>query len=188
MLEPFQVAFLLFAFFAVLPVFPPISSACICALISLELSAICLEQPFGRCHCPFPPWNAIRRPTTTPQTQFATAMAAQKRITKVCQPHISLTEPILTLFQELGELTASPPSGVTVGLTDEANLFEWNVTMDGPGGSPYAVSLPSLFLRHATNIFPGRCLQSQTRIAPRLSIQATNRTLHDQDVPPKHLE
>lgn len=123
--------------------FTLVSPVSISVLISLELSAFCLALPFTHCHFAFPPGKGIRRPSTTPQTQPAKAMAAQKRITKVCQLHISSTEPILTLFQELGELTASPPSGVTVGLTDEANLFEWNVTMDGPTSSPYAVSLPS---------------------------------------------
>lgn len=34
---------------------------------------------------------------------------------------------------------ASPPAGITVALADEANLFEWKVTMEGPAGSPYAV-------------------------------------------------
>lgn len=41
--------------------------------------------------------------------------------------------------QELGELTTSPPSGVTVELKDESNLHIWKVGMDGPSGSPYAV-------------------------------------------------
>ncbi|OAL24444.1 hypothetical protein AYO20_10670 [Fonsecaea nubica] len=50
-------------------------------------------------------------------------MTSQKRITK-----------------ELGELTTSPPAGITVALADEANLFEWKVTMEGPAGSPYATS------------------------------------------------
>ena len=66
-------------------------------------------------------------------------MAAQKRVSKVSQ--VQLTSNSLTSLEELGELTNSPPSGVTVGLTDEANLFEWNVTMEGPAGSPYAVGL-----------------------------------------------
>ncbi|KAL2436303.1 Ubiquitin-conjugating enzyme E2 14 [Exophiala dermatitidis] len=48
-------------------------------------------------------------------------MASQKRITK-----------------ELAELTSSPPQGITVALADEANLYQWKVTMEGPAGSPYA--------------------------------------------------
>lgn len=34
----------------------------------------------------------------------------------------------------------SPPAGITVALADESNLFQWKVTMEGPAGSPYAVS------------------------------------------------
>ncbi|KIW53358.1 hypothetical protein PV05_08938 [Exophiala xenobiotica] len=48
-------------------------------------------------------------------------MSSQKRITK-----------------ELGELTTSPPAGISVALADESNLFQWKVTMEGPAGSPYA--------------------------------------------------
>ncbi|OAP59229.1 hypothetical protein AYL99_06527 [Fonsecaea erecta] len=56
-------------------------------------------------------------------------MSAHKRITK-----------------ELGELTTSPPAGITVALADEANLFQWKVTMEGPAGSPYAGHLFNLSL------------------------------------------
>ncbi len=44
------------------------------------------------------------------------------------------------LFQELSELTSSPPAGITVSLADESDLFKWKVTMEGPADSPYAVS------------------------------------------------
>jgi len=50
---------------------------------------------------------------------------------------------ILTPFQELAEVTTSPPEGVKISLVDESNLHNWNVTMDGPEGSPYAVSSPN---------------------------------------------
>lgn len=35
---------------------------------------------------------------------------------------------------------SSPPSGVTVALADEGNLYNWKVTMEGPIASPYVVS------------------------------------------------
>ncbi|KAJ5577674.1 ubiquitin conjugating enzyme (UbcB) [Penicillium hispanicum] len=41
------------------------------------------------------------------------------------------------IAKELGELMESPPEGITVELADEANLYEWNVYMEGPEGSPY---------------------------------------------------
>ncbi|KAF3492267.1 ubiquitin-conjugating enzyme E2 4 [Arthroderma uncinatum] len=47
-------------------------------------------------------------------------MASQKRISK-----------------ELNELLDSPPTGVTVALADDSNLYKWNVQMQGPEGSPY---------------------------------------------------
>ncbi|KIV79359.1 hypothetical protein, variant 2 [Exophiala sideris] len=56
-------------------------------------------------------------------------MASQKRITK-----------------ELGDLMTSPPAGITVGLADESNLFQWKVSMEGPAGSPYAGGTFSLSL------------------------------------------
>ncbi|KAL4931165.1 signal peptidase complex catalytic subunit SEC11 [Aspergillus undulatus] len=40
-------------------------------------------------------------------------------------------------LMELAELTESPPDGITIQLADESNLYEWNVFMDGPEGSPY---------------------------------------------------
>ena len=41
--------------------------------------------------------------------------------------------------QELAEVTSNPPAGMTIGLVDESNLHNWDITMDGPEGSPYVV-------------------------------------------------
>ncbi|KAL5043792.1 hypothetical protein BDW71DRAFT_216152 [Aspergillus fruticulosus] len=38
---------------------------------------------------------------------------------------------------ELAELTETPPTGITVELANESNLYEWKVFMDGPERSPY---------------------------------------------------
>lgn len=89
--------------------FTLISPASISVLISLELAAFCLAQPFARCHFAFPLGKGIRRPTTTPQTQPATAMAAQKRITKVCRAYILLSESILTVFRSWASLLPPLP-------------------------------------------------------------------------------
>jgi ubiquitin-protein ligase len=43
-------------------------------------------------------------------------------------------------LQELGELLTSPPTGITVALADESDIYKWKVTMEGPADSPYAVS------------------------------------------------
>jgi ubiquitin-protein ligase len=40
----------------------------------------------------------------------------------------------------------SPPAGVTVALADEANLYSWKVTMEGPPGSPYSAGTYNLTL------------------------------------------
>ncbi len=42
--------------------------------------------------------------------------------------------------QELGEITNNPLPGVQVSLVKDGNIHEWNIIMDGPGGSPYVVS------------------------------------------------
>ncbi|KIN01720.1 hypothetical protein OIDMADRAFT_161166 [Oidiodendron maius Zn] len=47
-------------------------------------------------------------------------MSAQKRIAK-----------------ELAEVTSNPPAGMIIGLVDESNVHNWDITMDGPEGSPY---------------------------------------------------
>lgn len=41
--------------------------------------------------------------------------------------------------QELAEVTSNPPAGMTIGLVDESNVHNWDITMDGPEGSPYVV-------------------------------------------------
>lgn len=43
-------------------------------------------------------------------------------------------------LQELGEITSNPLPGVQVSLVKDGNIHEWNIIMDGPEGSPYAVS------------------------------------------------
>ncbi|KAI9824306.1 MAG: hypothetical protein M1826_007403 [Phylliscum demangeonii] len=49
------------------------------------------------------------------------AGAGQRRITK-----------------ELAEVTASPPTGITVTLLDESDVYKWAIVMKGPPDSPYA--------------------------------------------------
>lgn len=39
-------------------------------------------------------------------------------------------------------MTSSPPAGIKVSLVDESNVHNWNVVLDGPEGSPYAVPIP----------------------------------------------
>ena len=37
-------------------------------------------------------------------------------------------------------MTENPPDGIQANLVDEADLYKWQILMDGPGESPYAVS------------------------------------------------
>ena len=37
-------------------------------------------------------------------------------------------------------MTKQPPEGMTVSLVDESDIYNWQVTMEGPEGSLYAVS------------------------------------------------
>lgn len=46
-------------------------------------------------------------------------------------------------FKEYTEITTQPPAGIHVTM-DEADVHKWNIVLDGPEGSPYAVSLALL--------------------------------------------
>ncbi len=61
---------------------------------------------------------------------------------------------MLTQIQELAEVTTNPPAGIKVSLVDESNVHNWNVTMDGPEGSPYDVCalITTPFLFYAVRV------------------------------------
>lgn len=101
----------------------------------------------------------------------------------------------------------SPPAGVTVALADEANLYSWKVTMEGPSGSPYTVHFtfsfchstlsPALIppskpphLSTSTNSPPptGRHLRPAVNPPTKLPLQTPHRNLHHKDLPPQHLQ
>ncbi|KAM0286413.1 hypothetical protein ACHAQH_000839 [Verticillium albo-atrum] len=42
------------------------------------------------------------------------------------------------ISKELNDCITSPPDGISVVLKDESDIHNWNVTMTGPSGSPYA--------------------------------------------------
>jgi ubiquitin-protein ligase len=46
------------------------------------------------------------------------------------------------VLKELTECTNDPPQGTRVRLVDEADVMRWEVLMDGPDGSVYAVRPP----------------------------------------------
>jgi ubiquitin-conjugating enzyme E2 D/E len=45
----------------------------------------------------------------------------------------------MTLQKELAECTKEPPAGTTVRLVDESDFHNWEILMDGPEQSIYAV-------------------------------------------------
>ena len=44
------------------------------------------------------------------------------------------------IMNELGQACSNPVPGTKVSLPDESNVFLWEVIMDGPADSVYAVS------------------------------------------------
>ncbi|KAF4927426.1 Ubiquitin-conjugating enzyme E2 4 [Colletotrichum viniferum] len=42
------------------------------------------------------------------------------------------------IAKELTEVTATPPTGMTIALARDADLHTWHVTLQGPENSPYA--------------------------------------------------
>jgi ubiquitin-protein ligase len=51
-------------------------------------------------------------------------------------------------------VTTTPPTGINVSLVDDNNVHNWNIILDGPSGTPYAVYiLPPV--PSPTNTFQG---------------------------------
>jgi ubiquitin-protein ligase len=44
------------------------------------------------------------------------------------------------IAKEFSECSQSPPPGISVRLVDESDLLKWEIMMDGPSESVYAVS------------------------------------------------
>mmetsp|Transcript_13 Transcript_13/g.48 ORF Transcript_13/g.48 Transcript_13/m.48 type:complete len:170 (+) Transcript_13:153-662(+) len=44
---------------------------------------------------------------------------------------------ITLLKRQLAELSKNPPDGISVGLTDDSNLFEWEIMIVGPSDTLY---------------------------------------------------
>ncbi|KAK2805266.1 hypothetical protein FQN50_006292 [Emmonsiellopsis sp. PD_5] len=55
------------------------------------------------------------------------------------------------ISRELNELMQSPPAGIFVGLANDSDLYNWNVQMQGPEGSPYTGGLFTITLRLPTD-------------------------------------
>lgn len=84
---------------------------------------------------------------------MASMAGSGKRITKVPLPsylhprdfdgHYTLhNSRLLISLKELGEIQSDPPEGIKVSLKDDSDLHTWQILMDGPEQSAYAVRLP----------------------------------------------
>lgn len=101
-------------------------------LVGLLQASLVLRIAIGRCR--IEPPSAFHR-----FLRSLTIMTSQKRVAKVCGKAGSGI--YADRFQELGELATNPPSGITVELADEKDLYVWKALMQGPADSPYAVSI-----------------------------------------------
>jgi len=79
---------------------------------------------------------------------------------------------------------ADTPAGMKI-MFDEQNMTKWEVLMDGPDQSVYAVCVAFLEPSHTYQRHLGRTLQARDHIPHRISLQAAGRELPDQDLPPQ---
>ena len=56
------------------------------------------------------------------------------------------------------ELAQNDELGFSVGLTNDNNMFKWDIIFNGPDGTIYEVSSPT---KHADHSLIGRLLQSR---------------------------
>lgn len=91
-------------------------------------------------------------------------------------------------LQELTEVTKDPPPSMKVQLVDESDVHVWEVLIDGPEQSVYAVSTPDdlpFTLRkdsHAV-IFAGRPVPPAHHPSQGLPLQAADAQLPHEDLP-----
>jgi hypothetical protein len=93
---------------------------------------------------------------------------------------------VLTAPQEYGECMADTPPGMKINF-NEQNMTKWEVLMDGPAQSPYAVSFAMRLLctKAPADCCLGRPLQARDHLPHRIPLQATRRQLPNKDLPPQ---
>ena len=85
---------------------------------------------------------------------------------------------------------ADMPAGIKIHF-NEQNMTKWEVLMDGPDQSIYAVCItaPRAHLQYEAKLtlhLVGRALQARDHIPQRVSLQAPGRVLPHQDLPPQY--
>jgi hypothetical protein len=84
-------------------------------------------------------------------------------------------------------VSTNPVPGTSVQLAEEGNVFLWDVVMQGPEDSIYAVCTFALSLSTHTpsNTHAERQIQDFSLAPQGIPLQASHRLLQDQDLPPK---
>lgn len=84
-------------------------------------------------------------------------------------------------------MSNNPVPGTQVQLAEEGNVFLWEVIMQGPEDSVYAVCHPEIStqLTHNTDFFAERQIQDRSRAAQGIPLQTTHRLVQDQNLPPQ---
>lgn len=86
----------------------------------------------------------------------------------------------------------SPPDGIQASLMDESDVYKWQILMNGPENSPYAVSrFSSVALQehHRTEVIvaaTGRTFQAFIGSTSRVPFQTTDSQLSDQNLSSEH--
>jgi hypothetical protein len=112
---------------------------------------------------------------------------AKKRIMKASLSYDMGKSSVLTAPQEYGECMADTPPGMKINF-DEQNMTKWEVLMDGPAQSVYAVSFALRLPLHQVapaDSCTGRPLQARDYLPHRISLQATRRVFPNKDLPPQ---
>jgi hypothetical protein len=84
-------------------------------------------------------------------------------------------------------VSTNPVPGTSVQLAEEGNVFLWDVVMQGPEDSIYAVCTSTLSLppQSSSNTHTERQIQDFSLATQGIPFQASHRLLQDQDLPPK---
>lgn len=96
----------------------------------------------------------------------------------------------------------NPPTGVKVKLIDDNDLHKWEILMDGPEQSAYAVRPRPLITKdplqalpllgtgtiHDNTVYAGRTFHSPLDPPNQLPLQTASAQLRYQDLPPQYLQ
>lgn len=84
-------------------------------------------------------------------------------------------------------MSTNPVPGTQVQLAEEGNVFLWEVIMQGPEDSVYAVCDPTIPtpVTHNTDLSAERQVQDRSRTAQGVPLQTTHRLVQNQNLSPQ---